>query len=72
LHTKGEKWSAFWKLRGVGRELEEENVHCVRKKRMLYTHTYEMFRNTEVGRLWVTINEEVARKAIMLCGITTG
>jgi hypothetical protein len=26
-------WSAIWKLRGEGRELEGENVPCVRKKR---------------------------------------
>jgi hypothetical protein len=40
LHTKGEKWIAISKLRGVGRELEGENVHCVRKKRMLFTHIW--------------------------------
>jgi hypothetical protein len=40
LHTRGEKWSAIWKLTGVGRELEGENVHCVWKKRMLFTHIW--------------------------------
>jgi len=49
LHTKREKWSAIWKQRGVWRKLEGENVQCVRRKRMLFTHIWiiQKYRNGE-------------------------
>jgi hypothetical protein len=54
--------------------MEGENVPCVRKKSKLFTHTHtsEMFRNAEVGSIWLTMNEEATRKAIALCNKTIG